>query len=292
MAHYRKILISAGIILASSSCIRENRDFCNSQQPIMIVVEDKNYSNITDAEGETPVSENLPLLSYVTPLEAWWHNTDTASGKSTSLDISSTEKAPILDASAIEDGNYEIVVSGNREFSGNNTSDFSIELHPEGKEYNDIYVGYAYVNIPNYTASTITMKRAKGKLITRFVNLPDNIISIEMKVGVINSMVDRNMNYSGNTTVNKTFDNIDTTDSSLEMFLAPTPQNASSPLTIIIHHDNGYITTLSNINIVIERNKITMIKPTYIPSEDEWKIEVNVDGVWKQIHELIITLPV
>lgn len=290
MAFYKEILIIAGIALTIQGCIKESRDNCPTIETITIIVGEKNYANAANTEGETLISEDLPLLSYITPIEAWWYNINTDQTLSSQIPVGATEKTHILDATGITSGNYEIVVTGNQNLTSRNNSDYSLDLHPGGTENADIYIGRTTVSIPNYTPTTISMLRTKGKLTAQFSNIPADVAGIDMQVSGIPTSVDKDMVYSGGAIVKKSFGSIETTDPRLEIMLAPTQQNINSKLTIKINHDNGDITTLSDIDLAIERNKITLIKPQYIPQEDEWIIEMNVDGEWTQIHGFDIRL--
>lgn len=282
------ISLIALLLAVFTSCINEDLDDCPVPANINIVVEDKNYDNASDIEDYIPVDENLPMQEYVNPLSALKQKSG-ANDEASLLAMKPEEKMHTIPSEAFSDGNYNFIVAGNYTLgvAGENL----IALHPEESEGVDIYLGHDAFTIPLSADRTIMLNRAKGKLLMLFTDFPESIDHVDVSASNIYSTINLSEQYSGNTIARKSFTpGQPDTDDYYGFMLAPTIQDGTSPVLLEMRGaDGSLISTISNINLVITRNHLTVLHARYIPDEDKWEVSLFFDGEWKVVHNLTIS---
>lgn len=276
------------LVISFTSCIKDDLEDCS----LIIVVQDKNYNNIAEIDGLSPLAENLAMHNYVSTLSAWWLKMGANVNETRELNMSSDEKEYTVPSGFFADGSYDFVVSGNYLFTPQNAgNDFKyIDLHPQGQEGDDIYIGRDHFGIPLHKEETVVLNRTKGKLLLQFVDFPVSIASVRARVSGVYSNVDKDLNYIGSTTVTKSFipTQPDTGDY-FGMLLAPTNASGKTFLSLSLLGANGNtIYAINDIPIVISRNHLTLVRQRYLPGTNEWEISLFVDGEWEAIHSLIV----
>lgn len=277
------------------SCLKERDRYCppTDTATLLVSVAEKNYANVGEIPQAIPVDEGLSFRNYVNPLDVRYLpiGNPSATHLQRTLVPGPTEMNVALPAEALPGGQYEVFVTGNA--SPENYvagDDYLLELHPGGTESNDIYIASGTVTYPLTASQTLSMNRTKGLLLLYYESLPDNIANIRLEATGVSKNVDSQLSYSGTTTVTKDIPRpADQTPGILTLLLAPT-QNAASPHLTIHLTDSGdnNVRTLSNITLPITRNQITAFKLTYDPDQDVWEIRISIEGVWIQIHDLIL----
>lgn len=287
MKYLQNILLITIFSTILASCIHEND--CPEGSAILKVA-DKNFSNVQDIEQAVPISEDLPMRSYVNSLDLLWQNTDNATDGQEPVVLNAGEKAPVLDLSGFKKGSYNFfIASGNTVAEG--TVDMNtdkIELHPDNAEHKDLYSGNASFSVPLTTTEVIYMYRLKGKLLIVFDNLPAEITDIDVTAENVSKTATKELTYEGTTSVNKSF--VKSAAGIGEFLLAPSAASGLTKLTIVLKNGTTTVATISNATVQMERNKLTVIKPTYNPDTDKWEIEVLINGEWEQITNLDITI--
>lgn len=287
----RIMICSAAVLSAGGfqSCLKEKD--CPRKPAVFVAVQDKNYDNA--AETGQAVDENLPLRQYVGSMNVSY----TVVGNTTpslrqTLIPTGNDKTLMLAPGALPAGNYKISVTG-RPVSvpvAPGTDEPLVELHPQQTESDDIYIGTGTGNLPPNADRTILLKRTKGKLALSLTNLPANIYKVEIRIAGVYKNVDTGLNYSGTTSVTKSFPITGVTDPlPLEMLLAPTDASGSTSAMIILYDDtNTPVEIFSNLTVNIVRNKVTQMELRYDPDANKYEIWVMLEGSWQQLHPLDI----
>lgn len=292
MRSAKHILLYVSILFTFTSCIAENRDDCPPPSGLVIDVVDKNYDNIKDIEGLAPISENRPIQSYVASIYAWIQKTGRDSYEAVPLTVKANESSIRIPLDAYSNGDYTLYTTGNYPISAQTDflENISFDLHPNGAEGIDLYIGHESFSIPLYSNTAVDLVRAKGKLLLRFVDFPINVYKIEATVSGIYSSVNKSGIYSGASTVKKTF-MVGQPDDGIyySLLLAPSSHMATTSLTLNLYDDaDRLITTISDIDISINRNHLTVVQERYVSDEDKWEASLFVDGAWKVINNLIV----
>lgn len=278
--------LSTGIFF---SCIKEKD--CPVSPAVYVEVQDKNYANA--AETGQAIDENLPFSQYVGSMNVSY----TADGDTDPLTIQSVipsgnDKRYMLQTGSIPSNLYNISITGRIAATATDPSvDVPlIELHPSQTESDDIYIGTGSGNLPPEADRTIILRRTKGKLNLKLTNLPPSITKIEIRVTGVYKNVDTQLNYSGTTGVNKTFNLASVTDPlPLGMLLAPTDDSGNTSVMIFLYDNtNTPVEIFSNITTTILRNQITSLELRYDPDLDTWELWVMLEGEWQQLHNLDI----
>ena len=274
-----------------NSCIREGEVECPPVNTLTISVLDKNYDNVSDIEGLTPIDENLSFQSYINPLSVLSEREGgTIENKTITPEGNETDYSMAVNSYA--DGKYMFAIAGSYLFNDVDTDleNVSISLHPDNAESLDTYLGRKEVSLPLYANDTIGLTRTKGKLLLQFVGFPAEITKVDAEVSGVYASVNINGVYSGSTTVYKTFvPGRPDMNSYYSMRLAPTADNTNSSLSLKLYGATGnLITTLSNIEFDIIRNQLTVLQARYNPVEGKWEIYIFLNGQWKGIHNLDI----
>lgn len=283
---FTPIIIISSFIL--SSCIHDEDNCPNGS--VTIAVADKNYSNVQEIKEAVALNEDLPMLSYVNSLDLLWNNLCLNTTGETPIALNSNEKMHMLDLKGFAKGKYNLfIASGN--LVANETIDkttHKIELHPNNTEYMDIYAGQGKTSVPMRTSEIIALHRLKGKVLIIFDELPTEVANIEVLAENVSKTVLENLKYEGSTTANKSFVKGNYIG---EFLLAPSVAPNKTLLTL--HFKDAAMSTiaaLSNVGIYIDRNKLSVIKPSYDPETDKWEINLFVEGEWEQISYLEIKL--
>lgn len=287
---YISNLILVSLILVS--CIKEDYSGCPAPGTITVEVRDKNYDNIEEIQGLLRLDERLPFSSYLTTLAIWRHAEGAATSESFETVLGEGETAYTVDQSCLLPGRQELVVVGNEAIKAQkyNMTALTRELFPQGREYADIYIGSEDITSPLYEDHVIWMYRVKGKLLVLPVDIPSDIVGVEVSVGDVYRTVGKDLAYSGSGEVAKSFD-IAQSDNGLvlSIIVAPSISPANeSPVTIRFTKQDRSIVTLSNIYTRISRNRISVIRPAYHQDSGEWTLETLVDGRWIRIDNLHI----
>jgi len=288
MVKYFSLIIL--LLTICTSCIKDDLSDCPDPTFLNIIVEDKNYDNAAEIEDYTPVNENLPMINYVNPLSIWMHKVNSDEAKELAMNNDQTTYP--ISSDSFSDGNYKLSVAGNYllQVPENNSETAFISLHPDGTEGSDIYLGNDVFDIPLNADRIINLNRTKGRLLLKFVDFPENITRVNLTASNVYSTINSSKEYSGSTNVKKTF-----VPGQPDMFnyysimLAPTPAETTTGITIEMLGENGdLIYTLTNINLAIQRNHLSVLQARYIPEEERWEVSLFFDGEWKVIHNLSI----
>lgn len=281
----RNLILYAACAIILTSCIHDDQDLCGD---IILTVHDKNYDNISEAEGISAISENLPLVSYISTLSYW-------AQRQTALKIR-TENPPLpgsqtqyrLTVHNWAAGNYNLTIAGNYVFSASGQPS-PVPLHPEFSEGDDIYLKSDRFDNPLCCDRTVSLLRTKGKLLIQFVDFPANAASVDVTVSGICQAVDADFNYSGSVAVSKTFA-LDSPDEGgwFGMLLAPSAAAGSSANLTVRDINGGAIITTPAIPLTIYRNRLTMLRHRYIREGNRWEVALNVDGNWNTLYYLDI----
>ncbi len=267
---------------------------CNpASGTIAVTVMDKNYDNIDEIAGQQRVSEALPFASYLSGVTLWRH----AEGADTS-ELFVPEFLPedadvVIDTACLLPGTNELIVVGNELLPTQRYDGpvFTRELHPDGDEYVDLYIGTEDIVSPVHGDHAIRMYRTKGKLLVLPEGIPSDVVGIEVEIGNVYGSVGRNLAYSDSTGVVKRFALSQAGGADeLSLFAAPgRTSDGQSPVTVRFAKQDGGTVALSNIFTSIHRNEISVIKPSYDPDSGEWSLEVFVDGRWARVENLRIS---
>lgn len=285
------VLFLLALPLLMVSCVKQGAIECPSLQ---ITVQDKNYDNIREIEGLSPVSGELPLISYVNPLSMAWLKTGAANPQIQAISVSSDEKTHAIPSTFFAKGKYDFAVSGNYVFENEVTlsTDSPIILHPDGGEGGDVYLQNDRFTIPLASDRTIPLQRTKGKLLLQFVDFPVEITAVQATVRGIYGQVNPYFQYSGSSTATKSFiPGQPDTGNYYGMMLAPTDASVDSFVDLTLLDNAGNATLISNIPITISRNHLTLLQQRYLPDEQAWEISLWVNGAWEVVHNLAIGNP-
>ena len=110
--NYSKCILFFVLPILLHSCIREDFSDCPAPGRIEVIVEDKNYDNITSL-GLIPLTEDLPMLSYVDPLLLWWYNAATPTYRILPLVMERSESTHLLNITPFPPGVNQAVIVGN-----------------------------------------------------------------------------------------------------------------------------------------------------------------------------------
>ncbi|MDD6210573.1 MAG: hypothetical protein PUB21_08220 [Bacteroidales bacterium] len=277
--HY---FVFAVLLAIASSCIKSDLPECPPQFTVQVLVKDRNYFNIDDFPQLTKADDNLPFGYFIKTLYYTLRNRATNKViRYSALIQTDKDESDIytLTFNDIPEGEYELIVWGNLETITNIGS-----LHPDNKEYADIYAASATLNFTRgYKKAEVLMQRVKGKLLLLYKNFPAEYTSIKQSIDNITQSVDTRFKYDGVTRVEKDIP----VQNSDEIRLAPTTEGSLSKLQIVF---NSGVSTLAlpDINITVNRNEITAVSVDYNAIEGIWEIQAYINGEWTTIHRLDI----
>ena len=283
-----------GILLSVClcSCLKEqDKDECSFDYTVTVEVRDKNYFNISDFVGLSPVDEQLPFRMYVKDLS--YSLLEQATGNP----ITAVSAQPVthnnlttsLIFPAFKEGDYILDIFGNTIVSSRtDASDSRRILHPNGTEGTDIYVGGDTVSFhPKATNRSIELQRTKGYLMIQLEGVPDSVSQISLQLQNIYGETDPALNYAVKTSVNKLFTREQSSLTNLSLYAAPTPVNEESILKLAFYSSDVTqpFMYLPDIGLKIKRNEISSVKINYKP-EGGIEIWVYADGGWSQQHDM------
>ena len=276
------------------SCVKEDVEFCPPpvQWKHTVSVTDKNYSN--GAQFGDPivvVDETLPFSSYVNSLTLWRSNAALPDYQVHNAALSSTGAVHDLSVESWPAGTNRVTAIGNETVFSQTFSQSSatISLHPEGREYNDIYIGTADVPMPPTADVDIKLRRAKGVLVVFLENVPESADSLYISVNNLHATVDGAMNYSGVTSATKGF-KVTGTEMTMTIKLAPTVGAGDSMVGLTVVDANGGRDSRDITTVTINRNEVSGIRERIDPTfEDGPVVYVYVNGKWNRVTPLQVT---
>lgn len=272
------------LLILLNSCIKEDLSGCPTGYVVKVSVKDKNYTNIGAFPQLGKVDESLPFRYFLGTVYYSVKNMETGQvvQESSVLQPSDAAAEYTITLKDIPSGNYEVTVWGNL------TSDVAAGiLHPQNKEHSDIYVSTAIFNFkPGSETGSMSLERAKGKLVVFCTNFPENVTQIQEKISPVYEVVDKNLTYGGNTQVEKNA----TVMPINELLVAPTPPGSTTKLNLSFYTNNRSIPILivPETEVPIQRNEISAMMVDYNTVDGAWEIWVYVQGEWTMIHHLDI----
>lgn len=278
-----------------SSCIREDFEPCPPLQ-IAITVKDKNYSNIDEVTWEDKMDEDQAFRTYVSSLSYTLRDAITGEvwdSKEVFRVTGEDKKYTIRGGSCLPYGKYIITVWGGlKDNDPLKDGPFTAHLHPEGAEGDDCYVSNdTLIYDENNTDYTVMLERTKGKLIIQVENLPEEINYSENTFSGIYQDVDCEFNYLNAATV-YTRTRWDTIPSKMiKTVLAPSLREKGSNVKLnfsSLRSQGLSALTPEDVNITLERNKLTVLKYVYDEKKQDFTIYLLVNDAWDVIHDLNI----
>lgn len=284
----------AGLLLLplAVSCISEDYNECEpgvppTQWKHVVSVTDKNYSNVAQFdEAIEAVDESLPFSSFVSSLTLWRHNATLPDYRIYNATPDPTGGVYDLSVESWPEGVNHVTAIGNETvFSQTfDRSSSTITLHPEGREYKDIYMGTADVPMPPTADVEIKMRRVKGELVLFMDDIQQSIDSLYFTVDNIYATIDGEMNYSGSTSVTKGFKVTDT-DMIMTMILAPTVEAGSSNVSLAWMDADGERQSRDITTVTMGKNELSGIRERIDPT-DGHLVYVYTNGEWNRVTPL------
>lgn len=282
-------------LILFSSCIREDLEPCPPLQ-VTITVKDKNYSNIDEVAWEDKMNEDEAFRTYVPSL--CYTLREAATGKiwdqKEVFRITGEDKSyTFTGCDCLPHGKYVLTVWGGLKDNTSLKDDpLTAHLHPEGVEGDDFYMANdTLVYDEKNTHYTIALERTKGKLIIQVENLPAEMNYSQNTITGIYQDLDCEFNYLHATSVH-TQTRWDTIPSKrLKTFLAPSLQEKGSNVKLnfsSLRTKTPLSSTPDDVNITLERNKLTVLKYVYDEREKDFTIYLLVNDAWDVIHDLNI----
>ena len=178
--------------ISLTACIREDEGYCPG---VTIAVQDKNYDNISEIQGLTPIGENSPMLSYLSSLSAWIAKVGDPTAKTIQLPVQGQAQSYTIPSDFFAIGSYNFSALGSYLFTDQDATQFSfpLVLHPGGMEGYDSYLQSDQLDIPLATDRTISLKRTKGLLLIELSNTPLNVATVDVTIKGLYSEVDKNL---------------------------------------------------------------------------------------------------
>ena len=277
------------------SCIKNDYGDCGPVVPPIspwkhiVSVTDKNYSNgARFGEPIVVMSETLPFSSYVNSLTLLRSNAAISDYHLYNAVLSPAGEVYNLSVESYPAGTNRVTAIGNDTgFSQTfGQPSATITLHPEGREYNDIYIGAADVPMPPTADVDIKMRRAKGVLVVFLENILESADSLYITVDNLYAAVDGSMNYSGSTSVTKGF-KVTGTNMTMTMMLAPTVGAGSSNVGLTIVDGNGERDRRDITYVTINRNEVSGIREQIDPTFEKGRdVYVYANGEWSRATPL------
>lgn len=287
---FKTTMICAAALLAGTlaSCLKEKE--CPRKAAVTVSVEDTDYDNAEEFSRIAQRAVNPPMSDHVETLDIRYIMLpDTKPTVYQELTPGAGDRSATLATNELPAGNYQISVTGNsEEGTYPNGTEYIVELHPEGSESSDLYLGRDTLDLPPAADRNIALRRTKGKLLILYEKFPENIARVEMTAAGISKYLDETLVYTGTTDVAKSF-LLDAGHPSgqLETILAPTQAEASPQLSLALYDSAGNPKiTFSRISLTMLRNHISAVKVHY--DEPNWEIWITANGQWVQLHDLTI----
>lgn len=292
----KSILLILLLAPALTSCIRDEIEDCPPLQ-VNIAVKDKNYLNVDKATPEERRSEDLAFREYVPTL--FYMLRDAKTGEVVEEQgVFSVEgdgkTVPVEFCPCLPHGTYVLTVWGGMDdmtmFSEDRTA---LALHPDNVGGDDIYLVNDTLVYDAYRYDyTVEMERTKGKLIVEAEGLPQGIGQVTTDVDRLFGKVNSDFVYSGETHVSST--SAVTADQKVRMssIMAPSVGSGASLVNVSFTKNDSASDMLlpkpADVNINMERNRITMLKYVFNPDADKFTIYIKVNDNWEEIHGMIL----
>lgn len=265
------------------SCIHDDNEDCHTNYVVEIGVMDKNYANASlfpqwPVENETQSFGHFQQTLYYTLTDA---RTKAVIKQSNILPVHESSATYKLMLEDLPMGDYTLTVWGNLRPDAP-----AGILHPDGREYEDIYVGTVSFSTRNSQSSIVALQRAKGKLLVFCTNFPEDVTRMREQVTGVCEKTDGTLHYSGSVTVEKEHTLSDAND------LAVAPSSGENPaklnLTFYRAEGNFPVLTVPEMEVTLNRNQLSAVRVNYNEELGTWDIDVYLDGKWTSVHHLNI----
>ena len=296
MTRLKVIISGMAVAMSCTSCIREDLDQCPPLS-VNIEVKDKNYDNVEQVDIEEKVDENQPFGFFVPTL---YYRLSRLNDDGTLQMV--TEKGlfavdgeektyPVSFDPDLPFGKYVFTVWGGMssldEFNADRTE---VSFHPEHAQGDDVYLASDTLN---YDAThydfTSQLRRTKGKLIIIAEDLPSRVKYSGKTVDGLYKTVDTHFDYEGETSVKTHQERRGIGDIITETFLTPTVHGEESEVDANFYDDDDFThpdNSPKNVDILMRRNEITMLKYVYDAGNDKYYIYIRVNNNWEAIHDM------
>lgn len=292
----KSILLILLLVPALTSCIRDEIEDCPPLQ-VNIAVKDKNYFNVDKVDMEERRSDDLAFREYVPTL--FYMLRDAKTGEvMEEQGVFSVEgegkTVPVEFCPCLPHGTYVLTVwGGMKDMTSLSEDRTALALHPEHAEGDDIYLVNDTLVYDAYRYDyTVEMERTKGKLIVEAEGLPQGIGRMTTDVDRLFGKVNSDFVYSGETHVSNT--SAVTADQKVRMssIMAPSVGSGTSLVNVSFTKKDSASDMLlpkpADVNINMERNRITMLKYVFNPDADKFTIYIKVNDNWEEIHGMIL----
>lgn len=292
----KNLLLLMLVVPSLASCIRDNIEDCPPLR-VEIVVKDKNYSNVDMAAPEERRPDNLAFREYVPTLFYMLRDANTGEviEEQGVFDVKGDGKSFAIDfCPCLPHGKYIITVWGGIDNLEQLSADrLSMPLHYDRAEGNDTYLVNDTLVYDAYNYNyTLGMQRIKGKLNIIAENLPDSYVKADIDVSNIYNKVNSNFKYSDQTNVANHTSAATAPLSKIATIMAPSVMNGKSVLDVNFYKPNPtdahWKLSPEDVNITMERNKITVLKYVFDPNLDNFIIYIKVNDNWEEIHGMIL----
>lgn len=292
----KSILLILLLVPALTSCIRDEIEDCPPLQ-VNIAVKDKNYFNVDKMDPENERPTDLAFREYVPTL--FYMLRDAKTGEVMEehgvFRVEGEAKTMTVDfCPCLPHGTYVLTVwGGMKDMTSLSEDRTALALHPEHAEGDDIYlVNDTLVYDAYHYDYTVEMERTKGKLIVEAEGLPQDIGQMTTDVDGLFGKVNSDFIYSGETHVSNT--SAVTADQKVRMssIMAPSVGSGASLVNVSFTKNDSASDMLlpkpADVNINMERNRITMLKYVFNPDADKFTIYIKVNDNWEEIHGMIL----
>lgn len=292
----KSILLLLLLVPALTSCIRDEIEDCPPLQ-VNIAVKDKNYFNVDKVDMEERRSDDLAFREYVPTLFYMLRDAKTGEVMEEQGVFSVEGKGktvPVEFCPCLPHGTYVLTVwGGMKDMTSLSEDRTALALHPEHAEGDDIYLVNDTLVYDAYRYDyTVEMERTKGKLIVEAEGLPQGIGRMTTDVDRLFGKVNSDFVYSGETHVSNT--SAVTADQKVRMssIMAPSVGSGTSLVNVSFTKKDSASDMLlpkpADVNINMERNRITMLKYVFNPDADKFTIYIKVNDNWEEIHGMIL----
>lgn len=288
------------LIILFSSCVRDEIAPCPPLK-VMIGVKDKNYFNIDEIERATGleqrVDENLPFRNYIQKLFYAMYNVETGEEIFVRHLHDVQGEAPLATGYIPEDlpfGKYVLVVWGNilsEKPIMEDKKHMVYNLHMNQIEGFDTYMtSDTLLYDATHSDYIVELKRVKGKLIIQLENLPDDANYSEKSISGLYNYLDYQFNYFDHTKVKAVETWKDEEETVCKHVLSPSVKEKGTNVKMRFYENPDLTeTTLlpQNVNITMNRNKITVLKYVY-DGKGDFTIYVLLNDSWDVIYDMDI----
>lgn len=292
----KSILLILLLAPALTSCIRDEIEDCPPLQ-VNIAVKDKNYFNVDKATSEERRSEDLAFREYVPTLFYMLRDAKTGEvmEEQSVFSVEGDGKTvPVEFCPCLPHGTYVLTVwGGMKDMTSLSEDRTALALHPDNVGGDDIYLVNDTLVYDAYRYDyTVEMERTKGKLIVEAEGLPQGICQMTTDVDRLFGKVNSDFVYSGETHVSST--SAVTADQKVRMssIMAPSVGSGASLVNVSFTKNDSASDMLlpkpADVNINMERNRITMLKYVFNPDADKFTIYIKVNDNWEEIHGMIL----